>query len=143
MKRFVLIVLTVLFTFAFSNEVAFAKTLPQAKSAKPAIKKTATGGNVTVSARLRADRKALNVTFGNLLSATSVNYTLIYTQSGQEEGAGGSIKPDTSTVTRELLFGTCSKNVCRYHSNIKNMRLEVVSKLKSGKTSTKRFKINI
>lgn len=133
-----------LFVFLFvSIPSAEAKVLPQAKSQK-ATGKAVTSSSITVSPRLRADRKALLVSFGNLQNATSVSYTLTYTHDGQEEGAGGSVNPaDGNTASRELLFGTCSSGVCRYHSGISNMKFEVTAQLKSGKKIVKRYRIRV
>lgn len=121
-----------------------AKLLPQAKSG---IKRTVgqtTSTGINVLPRLRNDRRALNITFSNLQNANSVSYNLIYQTSGREEGAGGTVRPSEGQVaTRELLFGTCSRNVCRYHTNIANMKLEIISDLKSGKKTLKRYRIRI
>lgn len=121
---------------------AVAKVLPQAKSAKPVAKRSA-GVGISVSPRLRADRQALLVSFGNLQNARSVTYNLIYQTGENEEGAGGTLSSSGNSATRELLFGTCSKNVCRYHKNISNMRFEVTTELSSGKKTLKRYRIKI
>lgn len=127
-----------------STEISYAKLLPQASGKKTVSSYSGAGiATVNVSPRLRADRKALLVYFNGLTNATSISYTLIYNQNGQDEGAGGSITPDSTSASRELLFGTCSHGVCRYHSNIKNMKFEVVAELKSGKTIKKRYRINV
>lgn len=135
-----------IFLFSFYTEAVNAgKILPQVKSSKKAItpQKTSTK-RINVSPKLRSDRKALLIYFSNLQNASSVSYMLIYKTNGQEEGAGGSVSPAYgNTATRELLFGTCSKNVCRYHSNIANMKLEVTAELKSGKKIIKRYKIKV
>ncbi|MEK7533931.1 MAG: hypothetical protein AAB600_01200 [Patescibacteria group bacterium] len=145
MKK-LLFLTALIFLFSFYTEaVNAAKVLPQSKVSKKAItpQKSSTKG-ISVSPKLRSDRKALSIYFGNLQNAQSVSYMLIYQTNGQEEGAGGSVNPaQGNTATRELLFGTCSKNVCRYHTNITNMRFEITAKLKSGKTLLKRYKIRI
>lgn len=96
---------------------------------------------VVVSPRLRSDRKALIVSLSGLSQANSVSYTLSYTANGIPQGVGGTIIPSQNTASRELLFGTCSKNVCTYHRNISDMRFAVTSNLKSGKKVTKPFRI--
>lgn len=101
------------------------------------------GSSLGISPRLRGDRKALLVSFSNVQNAESISYTLLYQTNGQDEGAIGSVNPSQGTATRELLFGTCSRNVCRYHQNITNAKLEVVAKLKSGKSLTRRYRIRI
>ncbi len=140
MKKIFIIVL-VLFIFCVTK--IDAKTLPQSKAAKTKVtKQTVTG--ISVTPKLRKDRKALFIYFNNLQNSTNVSYTLIYKTEGREEGAGGSVRKDEGNSTsRELLFGTCSKTVCRYHTNITDMRLEVTTMLKSGKTSLKRYKIKV
>ncbi len=146
MLKIISVLIVVLFFVSLTPDTSYAKTLPQAKTAgKVAVKQSvSTGGGISVTPRLRRDRKALFVYFGNLQNATSVSYALIYQTNGREEGAGGSVRSNEgNSVTRELLFGTCSKKVCTYHSGITNMRLEVASELKSGKKSLKRYKIKI
>lgn len=145
-KKIILILFFLL--FIIKSDIVLAKTLPQARGAGAAAKQTtvkpAVGKSVAVSARLRRDRHALTVFFGNLSAASNVSYTLTYTTQGRQEGAGGSVRQDEgNSASRELLFGTCSKNVCTYHANITNMKLEVTGQLKNGKTFTKRFKIKV
>lgn len=120
-----------------------AKVLPQAKKAGVAVKKFS-GSGIAVSPRLNRAKGSLSLSFGNLQVANSVSYSLIYTTNGREEGAGGSVNPkEGNSASRELLFGTCSAGVCRMHSGIKNMRLEVTTQLKTGKQTLKRFRINV
>lgn len=97
-----------------------------------------------VSPRLRSDRKALVVGFSNLQKVKNVTYTLIYQTNGKDEGVSGSVDSSSgNSLSRELLFGTCSSGVCRYHANIANMKLEILSELPSGKKSIKRFRVRI
>lgn len=142
----ILTILILIFLLSFYTEAIHAgKILPQSKVSKKTItpQKSSTKG-ISVSPKLRSDRKALLIYFSNLQNATNVSYMLIYKTNGQEEGAGGSVNPSLgNTASREVLFGTCSKNVCRYHSNITNMKLEVTADLKSGKKIIKRYKIKI
>lgn len=121
-----------------------AKILPQAKKGTGAVVKSSGGSGISVSPRMRADRRALNVYFSNLQNATSVSYFLTYKTSTQEEGVGGalSLKGGLSQ-TAELLFGTCSKNVCRYHTGIKDAKLEVNYTTKTGKKYIKRYRIKV
>lgn len=139
-----LFIYCLLFAFAFSIEPVDAKTLPQAKASGKSVTKPGVVSGISVYPRIRNDRRALVVSFNNLQNANSVSYTLIYRTEGREEGAGGSVRTsEGNSASRELLFGTCSKNICRYHTNITNMRFEVTSQLKIGKTSTKRYRIKI
>jgi len=130
-----------LLLFLFMAHTADAgKLLPQAK--KGAVK-TSLGSALAVSPKLRGDRKALNVYFNNLQNTQSVSYTLYYATNGQQEGAGGTISSSNNSATRELLFGTCSKNVCRYHTNITDMKLEITYTTTSGKKFLKRYRVKI
>ena len=142
MKFFLLTILS-LFLFAQTIE---AKVLPQA--GKSGTKTAAVKSNSTtigVSPKLRADRRALIINFSNLQNATSVSYSLVYTQgNGQQEGAGGALNLKGQISDKaELLFGTCSANVCKYHTGIKNAKLEVSYISKSGKKYIKRFRIKV
>ncbi len=119
----------------------FAKVLPRFQKTNTPARTTAV--SVGIYPKLRVDRHALIVNFSNLQLANSVSFTLIYQTNGKEEGASGSADVSQRAVTRELLFGTCSTGVCRYHTNITNARLEVITDLKSGKKTIKRFRIKV
>lgn len=145
MKTVISIFIILVLLFTFSLKVS-AKTLPQAKTAQKIVNtsKPITTTGVSVSLKLRRDRKALTVYFGNLKNASNVSYVLTYKTNGRGEGAGGSVRPsDGNNTSRELLFGTCSKTVCTYHQNISDMKLEVSGQLKSGKFFLKRYKIKV
>lgn len=138
-----LIVAIVLFIFGvFVPSEIYGRLLPRFTRLSGGRK--VAGSGLVVGARLRSDRRAINVTFGNLKSVRSVTYTLMYQTNGKDEGVSGSLDSSAGgSVTRELLFGTCSAGVCRYHQNITNMKLEVVSQLPSGKQTIKRFRIRV
>ena len=146
MKKFSFL-LIVLFSLFIFTKSAQAKILPQA--AKAAQKSTAVVKNtistgIGVSPKLRSDRRALIVYFSNLQNATSVSYVLTYDTTEQPEGAIGTLGLNgSSTTSQELLFGTCSKNVCRYHTGINNMHLEVTYTSKTGKKYIKKYKIKV
>lgn len=121
---------------------ADAKILPRFLKSSKKTNSLAMG--ISVMARLRTDRKALLVNFTGLSKAKSVMYTLSYTSNGIEQGISGILDSGgKNNLSRELLFGTCSSGVCRYHTNIKNMKFEVNSELTSGKSVIKRFRIKV
>lgn len=144
MRGLIVFILIVFCSFILVDQVQ-AKLLPQAgKVGKSQAVKKSSGAGISVIPRFRADRRAVIVNFGNLQNASSVSYTLTYTQNGQEEGAIGTLNLGSSqTASQELLFGTCSKNVCRYHTNISNGKLEVLYTLKSGKKYVKRYRLKV
>lgn len=120
---------------------AAKKRIKPTVSAKPAV---STGGLTVSSARLRSDRLALLVTFLNLSELRDLSYTLTYTGNGIDQGVSGSIATaGQGSTSRELLFGSCSKNVCVYHQNIKNMRLVITAQTTSGKTIVKKYLVKV
>lgn len=132
-----------LFSLFFLNLPVHAKVLPRFSGGS-----RTSGGPVAsgfyVSPKLRADRQALNIYFGNLSRVKSVSYVLTYTGNGSDQGIMGSIDASNgNTTSRELLFGTCSTSVCTYHSNISNMKLEVTVEQLSGKRTLKRYRIKV
>src|SRR3989344_773621 len=138
-----LLVLIIFFVILLLPETIQAKVLPQAvKSGQKATAVKSAG--IGVSPRLRSDRRALIVYFSNLQNAKSVSYALTYRTNIQEEGAIGSLNlTGLNYTSQELLFGTCSKGVCKYHTGITNAKLEVSYTLKSGKKYLKRFKVRV
>ena len=102
------------------------------------------GARVGSSVKFNSSRTGLVISFSGLTNATSVTYSLSYNTNGIPQGAMGTItNPTVSVDTREVLFGTCSGGVCRYHQNITNAKLVITSKLKSGYTTRKTYKIKI
>lgn len=98
---------------------------------------------VQSSVKLKSNRLGLILTLSGFGNISSVSYQLTYTTNGIPEGVSGTIQPTGATETRELLFATCSKNVCRWHTNIRDARLVVTSKLKSGLTVRKPYRIKV
>lgn len=146
MIKFVVLTLALLLQLNMFVGITQAKVLPQVGKISP--KQSAPKVNATtigVYPKLRADKRALIINFTNLQNATAVSYSLVYTQgNGQQEGAGGALNLTGQTTDKvELLFGTCSAGVCRYHTGIKNAKLEVNYTTKSGKKYLKKFKIKV
>lgn len=143
MRVIIFLLLSFSSAFIFSQSIE-AKVLPQAgKASAKTVAKTA-GAGIGITPRLRADRRALIVYFSALQNTKSVSYSLTYNTSTQPEGAIGSISTTgSSSTSQELLFGTCSKNVCRYHIGVNNARLEVTYTTKAGKKYLKKYKIKV
>lgn len=151
-KTFLFLTLFLIFSMQAVSPVYAANTAK--KTAKPTqkitkktsikTKKTAAASSlIGVSYSLRKDKKALMVAFSNLKKASNVFYTLSYQTQGKYEGISGTITPSKNQESRQLLFGTCSNKVCRYHKGIKNMRFEISAELLSGKSMNKSYKIKI
>lgn len=143
MKQFwAVVVVTCLFTFAAG--VVEAKLLPQAKQGTKATVARSSGGGIGVYPRISANRRALIVNFSNLGNAKNVSYLLTYKTDAQDEAAMGGLNlSGNNSQTSELLFGTCSRNVCRYHTGIKDARFEVSYTTTSGKKYLKKYKVKI
>lgn len=104
----------------------------------------AVGTKVASSVRFRPGRNGIIINFSGLNNAKSVNYKLTYSTNGTPQGAMGTITNLTKNIdSRELLFGTCSGGVCRYHGGITNARLVITSKLKSGITTRKSYRLKV
>ena len=108
-----------------------------------AVTSGTTSRGVQSSVKLKANRLGLILTLSGFGNISSVSYQLTYTTNGIPKGVSGTIQPTGATETRELLFATCSKNVCRWHTNIHDARLVVTSKLKSGLTVRKPYRIKV
>lgn len=143
MKTLILLVLMVVFILPGSVQ---AKLLPQAQKSvqKSTVVKNVKATGITVLPKLRKDRRAVIVYFSNLQNATNVSYMLTYRTNIQDEGAMGALNlKGPSSQSTELLFGTCSKNVCRYHTGIKDAKLDISYTTTSGKKYLKKYKIKV
>lgn len=119
-------------------------------AAKPRVKSVAGTKNTTTvaagysTAKLSRNTNSIVVTFLNLKSVSKITYTLSYAANGIEQGVVGSLTPSgTATDVRDLYFGTCSHGVCTAHRGIQKAVLVIETKLTSGKTHVKRYKIKI
>jgi len=138
--KFFFLLIFSLFFLVFPVE---AKVLPRfSGGSSNSGRSVATG--FYVSPKLRGDRQALYIYFGNLSRIKNVSYVLTYVGNGSDQGVMGSIDSSIGNATnRELLFGTCSTSVCTYHSNISNMKLEITIEQLSGKKTLKRYRIKV
>lgn len=105
---------------------------------------------VTVSTVFRSDNRALLVDFSanSFNSISQIYYNLNYDtdEPGKIRGTEGKIIPTSDQITgsiknkpyirRELVFGVCSKNLCRYDANPRNFKLTVITTKTSGQTFT-------
>lgn len=141
---FLLLLIAWLATRSPKGEVWAAKARTSRGTSGGTKNYVSTGGRVTTSARFRGDRRAIIINFAGLNNATSVSYSLTYNSNGIPQGAMGTITQISgSSDSRELLFGTCSHGVCRYHTGLTEARLVITSKLKSGITIRKSYKLKV
>ncbi|MBN1263116.1 MAG: hypothetical protein JW991_02040 [Candidatus Pacebacteria bacterium] len=150
--RFLISVFCLLaFSYLFPRSALAAKKRPPrgSRNTVQAASKT-TSANLTTSTqgirtkvRFRPDRLGLLVAFSGFERVSSVTYSLSYTSNGVPEGIGGTITSGPGNEERELLFATCSSGICRWHQNIQNARLVISSKLKSGITVRKPYRIKV
>lgn len=130
--------------FVFSpTSVLAVKTRPPRGSSRGALVTRAYTRGVRAQVRFRPDRRGLLINFSGFGNIVSITYTLTYTANGIPQGAGGTATPATAGDQREVLFGTCSGGVCRYHTNITNARLVIDSKLSSGLIIRKPYRIKV
>lgn len=141
-KFFIFSLIIFLLMILFSGSALAAKMRLQRGGKETSVRRTYTRG-VKASVRFKPDRRGLLINFSGFGNAVSATYTLTYTANGIPQGATGTAIPATAGEQRELLFGTCSAGVCRYHSNIKNAHLVIESKLNSGLIIRKPYRIKV
>lgn len=133
----------------FFLSLAFAFITPTVSAAKPRVKSTGSKSITTATAgystaKLSRGTNSVVVTFLNLKSVSKITYTLSYTANGIEQGVVGTLTPSgIATDSRDLYFGTCSHGVCTAHRGIQKATLVIETKLNSGRTNIKRYKIKI
>ena len=144
MKLVISALITLILLMVTASSVQ-ARVLPRFRSSSAAG--SSGGGSpstVTVSPRFMSGKSGLRVSFNGISNAKKITYMLNYETNGKQEGVAGTITAaDGNSTSRDLLFGTCSSGVCRYHEGLKNMKFEVRSDLKNGKTAVRRYRIKI
>lgn len=93
--------------------------------------------------KLRGDQQALLLTLTSLTQAKSISYLLTYQADGVGQGAEGSHDPAVGNTQKELVFGTCSANICTYHQNLSDILFQATIGLTDGRTLTRKYKIKI
>lgn len=78
----------------------------------------------------------------NLGGVARVDYALMYQANGVGQGVQGGFAPSKKGVfAKDLYLGTCSAKVCTPHKNIKNIKLQVTTKYKNGKSATRTYTV--
>lgn len=85
----------------------------------------------------RADGKEFTLNISRIKNAKTIEYELVYLSNGLSRGVIGSItlKGETA-VERELLLGTCSRNVCKYDEGVEEGTLTLRFR---GEDGTRKF----
>ena len=76
--------------------------------------------------KARSDKKAVIMEVTRLDGITMIDYELSYLAKGDiPRGVIGSIQVKSSDkkISRELLLGTCSRNVCKYDEGVTSVKL--------------------
>jgi hypothetical protein len=70
----------------------------------------------------RRDGNAMNLNLKRTASYDKISYELAYSSEGIDRGVMGEIntKDKKGEYDQEILFGTCSKNVCKYDKDVEN-----------------------
>lgn len=109
-----------------------------------AAKKAPKKANVVVNSSVASNKQFVTLYLANLQKTKNVQYELSYTTDGKAEGAGGTIvSKGKYSLSRKLLFGTCSNKVCRYHKKLKNAVLTVIITFQDGTSITKTIKLRV
>ena len=143
MKKALYIFVSVLVLITLSTSfVSAKKLLPFLKKATGVTASTSSG--VTSSVKFRGDRLGIIVTLGSLQATRKVDYFLSYQTRGTTQGASGSIT-DTGvgSVTRDIIFGSCSKGACRYDSRISNAKFVITIYLNSGRKIIRSYRLKV
>ncbi|MAG60090.1 hypothetical protein CMO96_04860 [Candidatus Woesebacteria bacterium] len=149
-KIAIFVLVAFVFSLAAPTPALAKRKLPRVAPAKvqPAPKRVSAPSvntrGVGVSVKFRGDRRAIVATFSNLSRASAVSYQLTYKSGGIRQGAGGSLGSlSEDPAVRELLFGTCSHGVCRYHSGITGARFVITTTLTNGRKVVKPFRLRV
>ena len=138
MKKIILF-LILLGTLSLPLTVDAKRILPQVKSAPVSRSK-----GVSAKISFGNNRKALNITFSNLIVSKKVDYALTYKSNGKQEAVIGTVNSNEGDgATRELLFGTCSSGVCTYHTGITEAKLIITTTLSNGRKVVKPYRLKV
>lgn len=109
-------------------------------SATPPIQATATPpkGAVqpTLSAYLSTDRRSVALQFGSLSEAEKITYFVTYIAKTGAKGVTGSIQiqPPSSDISRSVILGSCSKNVCVYDEVTTPINVRAIYQMIDGRS---------
>jgi hypothetical protein len=141
MKKALILSLITTAIFFHPSPVLAKKKISRSNKSKPNSHSQDTNTPWT-KLKLRVDRNALTLAMGDLDLANQLDYSLTYQSGEVVQGISGSLDLERTSQQKEFLFGTCSGTNCTYHQDIKDMILEIIIKLNSNQTLTRRYQIN-
>ena len=97
----------------------------------------------------RRDGNALNLNLKRTASYDAIFYDLVYNAEGIDRGVSGNVDTNRKKgeYDQEILFGSCSKNVCKYDKGVENgtltLRIQKGNKLYKMNTEWHLQKLNV
>lgn len=134
--------------FVYAKSKTQDKPLAQntvSNSEEPKVKKVKPE-EIGLALVARADNKAVNMVIKNLSGISSIDYELNYNAEGNiPRGVIGSVevKSGDSVIRRELLLGTCSKNVCKYDAGVTEVDLVLKISYSNGEIGSVEQKLSL
>lgn len=125
MKRILTIVLIVLLGLGIIGFLIFRGRQSLSRVTKPTptpeqkVIETPLVDRPYVSLTPRADGRELTLEINRIKSAQTIEYELSYLSGDLSRGVIGSIElKNEEMISRKLLLGSCSRNVCKYDENV-------------------------
>jgi hypothetical protein len=138
-------IMLVIFTlFLYSTPIYAAKKRVKLANTSTTSSTYTSSAAIYSVAKLSRPTNSVVATFPSMNSVKSISYILSYKSNGMEQGAVGTVLPSgSSTESRDLYFGTCSKGVCTPHMGISNASLLIETTLPNGGIHRKKYIIKI
>ncbi|OGH10541.1 MAG: hypothetical protein A2857_00445 [Candidatus Levybacteria bacterium RIFCSPHIGHO2_01_FULL_36_15] len=102
--------------------------------------------DIGLSLTPRADKKAVNMVVTKFNGVSSFDYEVNYNASGNiPRGVIGSIdvKSAGPSIKREILLGTCSRNVCKYDQGVTEVDFLIKVNFANGEIGSVQQKLNL
>ncbi len=118
--------------------------------------KEISASDIGLSLKPRADNRAVIMTINKLSGISTIEYEVNYNAENTDPEAGGEgdvprgvvaspiqVKSGESSVTREILLGTCSANVCKYDKVTSDITVVLKVTYTNGEIGTVTEKISL
>ena len=109
-----------LFFLAFKNKKNSSSSLKPTPTPQQIMEELSAEELPLVWLTPSADKHEVTLEIKNIKNTSSVEYELTYLSKGITRGVLGTVnlKEGESSITRKILLGTCSRNVCRYDEGV-------------------------